>query len=109
MIFDCRLEGKVAIITGGAMGIGEAIVRLFTKHGAKVIIADLADEARKTLAEFVSPFVTYVHCDVSKECWNILYSLEGNDFFVLCWKLSTILCKSIIHLTHSYIVLYLLV
>lgn len=62
-----RLEGKVAIITGGAMGIGEAIVRLFTKHGAKVIIADLVDEAGKNLAESLSPSATYVHCDVSKE------------------------------------------
>ena len=49
------------------MGIGEAIVRLFTKHGAKVIIADFADEAGKNLAEHLSPPATYVHCDVSKE------------------------------------------
>eukprot|EP01018_Ginkgo_biloba_P025317 Gb_09952 [translate_table: standard] len=49
--FDGRLEGKVAIVTGGAAGIGEAIVRLFVKHGAKVIIADIADEAGKKLSE----------------------------------------------------------
>eukprot|EP00253_Pinus_taeda_P034172 PITA_34172 len=62
-----RLNGKVAIITGGAMGIGEAIVRLFTKHGAKVIIADIADEVGSKLADSLSPRATYVHCDVSKE------------------------------------------
>jgi len=62
-----RLEGKVAIITGGASGIGEAIVRLFTKHGAKVVIADIADEAGRNLAGSLSPPATYVHCDVSKE------------------------------------------
>jgi len=62
-----RLEGKVAIITGGASGIGEGIVRLFTKHGARVIIADIADETGKILAESLSPPATYVHCDVSKE------------------------------------------
>ena len=55
----------MAIITGGASGIGEAIVRLFTKHGAKVIIADLADEAGTKLAESLSPRATYLHCDVS--------------------------------------------
>ena len=41
--------------------------------------------------------------------FNILYSLEGNNVFVLCQKLSTILCKRVIHLTHSYMVVYLLV
>eukprot|EP01018_Ginkgo_biloba_P040483 Gb_07561 [translate_table: standard] len=62
-----RLEGKVAIVTGGAAGIGEAIARLFTKHGAKVIIADIADKAGKKLEEELGGCATYVHCDVSKE------------------------------------------
>ena len=39
-----RLEGKVAVITGGASGIGEATVRLFSSHGAQVVIADVQDE-----------------------------------------------------------------
>ena len=46
---------------------------------------------------------------IKGECWNILYFLEGNNVFVLCLKLSTILCKRVIHLTHSYMVVYLLV
>ncbi|KAH9289096.1 hypothetical protein KI387_033213, partial [Taxus chinensis] len=62
-----RLEGKIAIITGGAAGIGEATVRLFTKHGAKVIIADIADNEGQKVAESLSPLATYIHCDVSKE------------------------------------------
>eukprot|EP01018_Ginkgo_biloba_P027756 Gb_00715 [translate_table: standard] len=62
-----RLEGKVAIVTGGAAGIGEAIARLFTKHGAKVIIADIADKAGKKLEEELGGCATYVHCDVSRE------------------------------------------
>lgn len=43
-IYVFRLEGKVAVITGGASGIGEAATRLFTKHGAKVVVADVRDD-----------------------------------------------------------------
>ena len=39
-----RLENKVAIVTGGGRGMGEATVRLFVEHGAKVVIADLLEE-----------------------------------------------------------------
>lgn len=62
-----RLEGKVAIVTGGARGIGEAAVRLFSKHGAKVIIADVEDTLGNALANSLAPSVAYFHCDVSSE------------------------------------------
>nr|GFB35603.1 secoisolariciresinol dehydrogenase-like [Tanacetum cinerariifolium] len=39
-----KLENNVAIVTGGAQGIGESIVRLFVKHGAKVVIANVNDD-----------------------------------------------------------------
>lgn len=62
-----RLEGKVAIVTGGSRGIGEATVRLFVRHGAKVVIADIEDAIGIALAESLSPSAIYVHCDVSLE------------------------------------------
>ncbi|KAI7750716.1 hypothetical protein M8C21_013018 [Ambrosia artemisiifolia] len=65
--FYRRLEGKIAIVTGGAGGIGAATVRLFTNHGAKVVIADINDESGLSLATSLFPLATYVHCNVSSE------------------------------------------
>ncbi|MGD7340600.1 SDR family oxidoreductase [Ralstonia pseudosolanacearum] len=64
-----RLEGKVAAITGGASGIGEATVRLFVKHGAKVVILDIQDERGRTIAQELDSDenVMFIHCDVTKE------------------------------------------
>ena len=62
-----RLEGKVAVITGGASGIGEATVRLFKSHGAQVVIADVQDDRGRRLAEELGPAVAYARTDVREE------------------------------------------
>ncbi|CAA7396984.1 unnamed protein product [Spirodela intermedia] len=65
-----RLEGKVAIVTGGASGIGESTARLFARHGAKVIVADIQDEkGQEVCREIVGDggVASYIHCDVSAE------------------------------------------
>ncbi len=62
-----RLAGKTAIVTGGANGMGEATVRLFVEHGAKVVIGDVADEAGEALAEELGEQAVFCHLDVSQE------------------------------------------
>jgi NAD(P)-dependent dehydrogenase (short-subunit alcohol dehydrogenase family) len=63
-----RLEDKVAVITGGAAGLGEATVRLFVRNGARVVIVDIDDEAgERLMTELGDASARYVHCDVRKE------------------------------------------
>ena len=65
-----RLEGKVALITGGARGQGAAEARLFAREGAKVVIADVLDPDGMAVAAEINELggdATYVHLDVSSE------------------------------------------
>ncbi len=62
-----RLSGKVAIITGGASGIGRGAVELFVKEGASVLIADQQDDKGERLAQELGANTCYLHADVGEE------------------------------------------
>ncbi|GAA4672350.1 glucose 1-dehydrogenase [Frondihabitans cladoniiphilus] len=68
-----KLDGKVAIITGAAQGMGEAHVRRFVSEGAKVVATDLNEERGKALAEELGENVWFVKHDVTKlDEWKTL-------------------------------------
>ena len=63
-----RLDGKVALVTGGSGGIGSATLRRFVEEGASVVCTDIDDEAgEKLVAELASTggAARYLHCDVT--------------------------------------------
>ncbi len=71
-----RLEGKVAIVTGGGAGMGAAECRLFAREGAAVVIADLYEEGGRAVEEQIrseGSTADFVQMDVtSEEEWNAL-------------------------------------
>lgn len=62
-----RLNGKIAVVTGGASGIGAASVRRFVGEGARVVIADLQADRAQTLLDELGDAVRFVECDVTDE------------------------------------------
>lgn len=64
---DGRLDGKVALITGAASGIGWVSAERFVRAGAKVVATDIADEQGKALQRSLGDDAIYVHADVTSE------------------------------------------
>lgn len=62
-----RLDGRVAVVTGGARGIGEAYVRGLHAAGASVVIADVLDEPGAALADELGERARFEHLDVTDE------------------------------------------
>jgi NAD(P)-dependent dehydrogenase (short-subunit alcohol dehydrogenase family) len=62
-----KLDGKVALITGGASGMGAGTVRRFVAEGARVVLADVADARGEALAKELGPAAVYAHTDVASE------------------------------------------
>jgi NAD(P)-dependent dehydrogenase (short-subunit alcohol dehydrogenase family) len=66
---DKRLEGKVAVITGAASGIGAATAKTYVEQGARVVLGDIQDEAGTAIADALdgSSHAIFRHCDVTSE------------------------------------------
>jgi 2-keto-3-deoxy-L-fuconate dehydrogenase len=62
---ELRLDGKRAVVTGAASGIGQAIAATFASHGAAVYILDLADEKAREAADAIGSGASGSGCDVS--------------------------------------------
>ncbi|KAH9625100.1 hypothetical protein KSS87_018089 [Heliosperma pusillum] len=65
--YETRLENKIALITGGANGIGKATAQEFIKHGARVLIADIDTKQGLNVAKDLGSNAHFIHCDVGDE------------------------------------------
>lgn len=93
-----QLEGKVAIITGAAQGIGAGIAREYVAEGGRVILADIQDEKGRALAEELGgeKVCCYTHCDVSRSSEATALIATAVKAF---GRLDIVVCNSGINLT----------
>lgn len=76
-----KLDGKVCVVTGGAMGNGLGIVKTFLKYGAEVIILDYSDEIFQTIDKLAHPKLSGYQVDIrDKEAINEIVLDIINDF-----------------------------
>ncbi|HJT93270.1 MAG TPA: glucose 1-dehydrogenase [Mycobacterium sp.] len=79
-----RVDGKVALISGGARGMGAAHARMLVAEGAKVVIGDILDDEGKALADDIGAAARYVHLDVTEfDQWTAAVSTATEEFGTL--------------------------
>jgi 3alpha(or 20beta)-hydroxysteroid dehydrogenase len=76
-----RVDGKVALISGGSRGMGAEDARALVAEGAKVVIGDILDEEGKALADEIGDAARYVHLDVTQaDQWEAAVATAVNEF-----------------------------
>ncbi|MEE8348736.1 MAG: glucose 1-dehydrogenase [Acidobacteriota bacterium] len=74
-----EFDGRVVVVTGGGLGLGEAFSRGFAKAGAQVVVADIADDAAQAVAKDINGLA--VHTDVSDEASTKAMAKTAHDKF----------------------------
>jgi NAD(P)-dependent dehydrogenase (short-subunit alcohol dehydrogenase family) len=76
-----RLEGKVALITGGASGMGASEAEIFAREGAKVVVADVLEAEGRKVADGLGKAGLFVRLDVTSEAgWQEAVAAAGSTF-----------------------------
>ncbi len=76
-----RLAGKVALVSGGARGMGASHVRAMVAEGAEVVFGDILDDEGKAVAAEVGDAARYLHLDVTKpEDWDAAVATAVSEF-----------------------------
>jgi 3alpha(or 20beta)-hydroxysteroid dehydrogenase len=76
-----RLDGKVALISGGARGMGASHVERFVAEGARVVVGDVRDDEGQAVAAALGDAARYIHHDVTSESdWDAAVSLAVAEF-----------------------------
>lgn len=76
-----RVQGKVAVVTGGARGMGESMARLLVAEGARVVVADVLDDDGARVADDLGDAAAYTHLDVTSAAdWQSLLRTTETRF-----------------------------